>query len=242
MCLCVLLHREVADYPLVMVANREEHYGRPSRPPSWIGRDPVVFAGQDERAGGTWQGINQFGLLVAITNRVDASSDPRRRSRGLLVLEALRHSSARQAVEWAVQHLETRPYNPHNLICADARQAFVLHYVGRPQVKALSPGLHILADTDIDDPHHPRVQRVRDLLSGRSWPAWDAARTDLERLVKDHAEGQALCRHGDQSGTLSSSLIALRGPGLEGAQFFFAPGPPCTHPFEDLSPHLHISS
>ncbi len=84
MCLCVLLYKQVPGYPLVMAANREEYYDRPSQPPSWVARDPAVFAGRDERSGGTWQGANQFGLLLALTNRVSSGFDPQRRSRGLL--------------------------------------------------------------------------------------------------------------------------------------------------------------
>ena len=100
MCLCVLLYKQVPGYPLVMAANREEYYDRPSQPPSWVARDPAVFAGRDERSGGTWQGANQFGLLLALTNRVSSGFDPQRRSRGLLCMDALRHTTAREAIEW----------------------------------------------------------------------------------------------------------------------------------------------
>ena len=161
---------------------------------------------------------------------------------GILRMEALSRNSAQQAMEWAARHVASQPYNPHNLLCADSGQAFVLHSGVRTEVKSLQPGLHVLSDTDVDDPHHPRVQRVRELLRERSWPTWDAARTCLEQLVRDHgAAGKpegGLCQHSDRSGTVSSSLIALPGPGLTDARFCFSPGPPCTFPFEDLSARL----
>ena len=37
MCLCILIHRWSEDHPLIMAANREEHYDRPSYPPPWRG-------------------------------------------------------------------------------------------------------------------------------------------------------------------------------------------------------------
>ena len=120
--------------------------------------------------------------------------------------------------------------------------AFALHYQDGPQVTELQPGLHILSDTDIDDPTHPRVERVKDVLDGRAWAGWAAARAGLEQLMADHAVGrpvaQQLCRHGDVAGTVSSSLIALGVDRLEAAHFLFAPGSPCAHPYQDLSPLL----
>ena len=69
MCLIVLFTRQFDTCPLVLGANREERYGRPSTAPRWLGGTPDVFAGQDQIAGGTWLGVNGHGVVVAITNR-----------------------------------------------------------------------------------------------------------------------------------------------------------------------------
>ena len=242
MCLCVLLHQKVPGYPVVMAANREEVYERPSRPPAWTGPEPGAFAGRDALAGGTWQGVNPYGLMVAVTNRVSGGLDPQRRSRGLLCMDVLRHRSARRALDWALDHLRDEPYNPHNLLIVDARHAFALYYQDGPRVTELQPGLHVLSDTDVNDPDHPRVERVKDALEGQTWTDWAATRAGLEELMADHAPGrpaaQQLCRHGELAGTVSSSLIALGTDGLQAAHFLFAPGPPCANPCQDLSPLL----
>ena len=73
---------------LVVAANRDEFYGRPSAPPSEI--EPGVVAGRDLVAGGTWLGMNRHGLFVAVTNRNAPVRTADARSRGLLALEALR--------------------------------------------------------------------------------------------------------------------------------------------------------
>lgn len=244
MCLCVLLYQELASHPVIAAANREERYDRPALPPAWISRSPAIFAGQDQRAWGTWQGVNEFGLLVVLTNRRSGDLDPNRRSRGLLCLDALRCRDARMAAEWLQAHLATQSYNPCNLLCADATAAFAVHHDNATtRVVPLSPGVHFLADTEIDDAGHPRLRSARAFLQGKTGQPWPTLRQTLARLLADHGDGQTaaggICLHGERSGTVSSAIIALTGAGLKGAEFFFAEGPPCLHPYQDLSASLH---
>ena len=233
-----------------MAANREERYDRPADPPSWLDDAPMifagapaVFAGRDREAGGTWQGINPSGLLVALTNRSGGRQDPSRRSRGQLCLGVLRHPSARAAVDWLRDHLTTQSYNPCNLICADVEEAFAVHHNSTSaEILSIPPGIHFLTDTDLDDPHHPRIRHARNLVENRLPPDWPDLRRTLERTMADHADGAApqasICLHGKTGGTVSSSIIALQRNSLEGAEFHFAPGFPCIHPYEDLTTQL----
>ena len=236
-----------------MAANREERYAREADPPAWIAPDPpddavstgppAIFAGRDRSAGGTWQGVNRSGLLVAFTNRGGGPQDPQRRSRGQLCLDVLRQPGARTAADWLREHLATHAYNPCNLLCADATEAFAAHHDGvSTEILSLAPGLHFLTDTDVDDPQHPRIRRARARIEAQIRQPWPALRLSLERLMADHGDseesGAGICIHGDMGGTVSSSIIALPGPGLQGAEFFFAEGPPCTHPYADLTPQL----
>ena len=223
-----------------MAANREERYDRPSLPPAWVEGNPAIFAGRDRQAGGTWQGVNQSGLLVALTNRTGGDEDPQRRSRGLLCIDVLRQCSAYGAVEWLQDHLSTHLYNPCNLLCADVESAFAVHHSGTTtEALELSPGLHLLSETDVDDPHHPRIQRARALLKGKTRQEWPDLWHSLAQVMADHGDApsteQNICRHGETGGTVSSSIIALSQAGFKEARFLFAPGPPCTHAYEDLS-------
>ena len=165
MCLCIMVHQRLEDSPLIMAANREKHYDRPSLLPAW--RPDDLFAGSDQRQGGAWQGLNARGLLVALTNRKGTIHDPSRRSRSLLCQDALQSACARSSVEWLFDHFSRQLYNPCNLLIADAREAFAIHYDGhQASMQTLNPGLHLLADTDVDDPMHPRIQQAR-ALPGR---------------------------------------------------------------------------
>jgi len=68
-CTLALYFNSFDDYPLVVAANRDEHYDRPSAPPALLHADPAILAGRDLRAGGTWLGVTAHGLLAGILNR-----------------------------------------------------------------------------------------------------------------------------------------------------------------------------
>ena len=246
MCLAILFHRHFSDAPLALAANREEAYDRPALPPHWWGDHPL-FAGRDQRAGGTWLGVNRSGLLVALTNRAaDPENTPLTagppRSRGQLCVDALQQSSAAEALAWATSHLGVEPYNPFNLLLADGTSAWVVHLDGAVRVSELAPGIHYLAETDVDDPTHPRIAAARDLIDAGIAETWAATLPALRRIMGTHqadlGAGARMCRHLGRSGTVSSALVALPAAGLYGTTYEHAPGPPCEKPFEDLSARL----
>src|SRR5689334_15144839 len=93
MCTLLVAAHVFEGHPIVVVANRDEQLDRPSSPPSiWPGG---FLAPRDDRAGGTWLGVNRAGVFVGITNRAFAPQDPARKSRGAIVTEALSLRSAR---------------------------------------------------------------------------------------------------------------------------------------------------
>ena len=77
MCLLGVVLHAIPDSPLLVLANREELYARPStapdilRPPAPL---PAWLGGVDLVAGGTWLGVNALGLVVAVTNRPGRSA------------------------------------------------------------------------------------------------------------------------------------------------------------------------
>jgi Transport and Golgi organisation 2 len=127
MCSLIILRRPGAPWPLLLAANRDELRTRPWRAPArhWPDR-PEVVAGLDALSGGSWLGVNDYGLVAAVLNRVGSLGPaPGKRSRGELVLEALEHADAR-AASAALSDLDPDAYRPFNLIVADARDAYWL--------------------------------------------------------------------------------------------------------------------
>jgi uncharacterized protein with NRDE domain len=236
MCLLALRWKTVAGAPLVLAANRDESLARPFDGPR-LHDGPVPFvAPVDRAAGGSWIGLNAAGLAVAVTNRPQREVVTTRRSRGLLLLDALRAASADRLREALERHLrgQRAVYNNFHLLAASADAAFVVRYHdGWMELTDLAEGDHFLTNEDeLDEPRPPAVAAP---------PAAGAA-AEADRLaaaLADHTPSlpgdRAPCKHGEGRGTVSASVIALPDAGLSGAVLRFAPGPPCTAPWEDHS-------
>lgn len=86
MCILLLSLRQHSQYPLIVAANREEDYDRPTRAAAFWDDVPHVLAGRDLLQGGTWLGITRQGRFAAVTNfRSHEASRPSGPSRGGLV-------------------------------------------------------------------------------------------------------------------------------------------------------------
>src|SRR5262245_27382300 len=235
----------VDRYPVLVAANRDEHYNRPSTPPGLWSTEPKILAGKDLLAGGTWLGANEHGLLVGILNRRSNSERdplPQTRSRGLLCLDLLRLNSAADANAFIKRHEEA--YQPFTVVFVDPSEAWIAYNVRR-QIKThrLDEGLHVYSSTaefavrseKVDRAHVQFAQVVEELRSNCSDKSvW--ARS-LRKVLGDHTLGNgsndprdAICVHGDVAGTVSSTIIFLD----QAEQRFYAfncPGPPCRESF-----------
>jgi hypothetical protein len=248
-CTLVFAWQVFADAPLVAAANRDEATDRPSVPPRRLEDDPVVVAPQDEEAGGTWIGVNEHGLFVALTNRwVDVQGE---RSRGLLVREALRQHSAEDAARFVEREAEPGRYAGFNLVAADADAAVYAEWDGRLSVRHLRPGVHVVVNVGSTTAHggpggdffvpeaRPDAGRRQAENAGRLAAALrpepgetaDAWRDRAADTVGDHEFG--VCVHGDGFGTRSSSLVTVHDDGL--VEFAFADGPPCRTDYEPVA-------
>ncbi|MCL2831020.1 MAG: NRDE family protein [Betaproteobacteria bacterium] len=57
MCLILVAWQVHPDYPLVVAANRDEFFARPTAPAAFWAESPHILAGRDLEAGGTWLGL-----------------------------------------------------------------------------------------------------------------------------------------------------------------------------------------
>lgn len=199
------------------------------------------MAPTDLRAGGTWLGVNRFGVFAGITNRATAQPDPSRRSRGMLVIEALQAETAADAAR-AFERLPASAYNGFNLFVSDSRNAYCIVYDRSAAVTALDPGVHVVGNADPDDSRVPKIARLQE-------EAAHATRVSAERLLEEfagicrsHEPGtnplEQTCIHTEAYGTRSSTLLRL-GDSSESDALLYADGSPCRTPYEDLTPLLH---
>jgi uncharacterized protein with NRDE domain len=240
MCTLAIYFRVAPEWPVIIAANRDEFLERPALDPTVLIDDPGVIGGKDLRAGGTWLGISEHGLVCGLLNRrADEGGNPMARSRGLLCLDALRRSTAAEAACFAAAE-DGASYNPFNLLIASREAAFVAYNRGREiELVELMPGLHLLSNQDVDDFECPKISRsygrfaaLGDRAEFRRDPI--AMRAELGRLLADHSaeldprtgRPASLCVHLENYGTRSSSMIFI-GREAGRVEHFFAPGAPC---------------
>ena len=157
MCLIFAAWRRHPDYRLVVAANRDEFYTRPTAAAGFWDDAPNVAAGRDLEAGGTWLGVTREGRFAALTNHrgpsARAAGAP---SRGHLVADFLR---GRQAPRAYVDALAARAgdYQGFNLLVGDER---ALHWLSNRDAapRALEPGVYGISNALLDTPW-PKVTR-----------------------------------------------------------------------------------
>jgi hypothetical protein len=236
MCLLLLFHEQIPGYPLVLCANRDEYFDRPASPPRiWDPAAPGTpfLAPRDERAGGTWIGLNRSGAVAAITNRKGVAISADAPSRGDLCAEVLGKGPAEYGVRQGLEKAGQEAYNGFNLLIADRTGAWVL-VGGGSQVRCigLSAGVHVLTNEhDLDEVSLPEQDWWRTPPASE-----DGLLARLGDLLKAHdalsSDGFAPCKHFDNRGTRSASILLLS---REGVRYLFADGPPCETSFDDLS-------
>lgn len=253
MCTLALYLNLFPDFPLVVAANRDEHYDRPSSPPGLIRTDPAIIAGRDLRAGGTWLGVNENGLIAGVLNRrsvTNTAANNEYRSRGLLCLETLEIRHATDVCHW-LHGVNATAYQPFTLISADKKSACVAYNLnGGIETMPLQPGLHVFSNTASFEGPSEKVTRIYEkfLQVSQAGAAIDGVAAyvqKISRVLADHELGdgpsdprEAICVHGDVSGTVSSSII-FYSENERQFQTYYCAGTPCRHQFVEY-PHLSV--
>jgi uncharacterized protein with NRDE domain len=212
MCLILVAWRAHPDFPLVVAANRDEFFARPTAPAGWWDEAPDILAGRDLQAGGTWLGVNRRGVFAGLTNFRDPSRQrPDAPSRGALVAAGLAgEAPVAERLAWLARH--GGAYNGFNLIFSDSRELAVHESVsGNGQV--LGPGIYGLSNHLLDTPW-PKVVAAKSRLHTALESLPDTAA--LLALLRDDrpAPDDALPRTG----------VSLEWERLLSAAFIRAPG------------------
>jgi uncharacterized protein with NRDE domain len=240
---------QAAEVPLIVAANRDEIYSRPTRPPETLA--PDIVGGVDALSGGTWLAVHRAGRFAAVTNQRALDTPPLGlRSRGLAVIEL----AAATDPDAYVAGLDPRAYASMNLVWGDAKRvcvAYVRRETGEKTIEVLPPGVHVLCNDRLDAEDFPRGDRLHAALEHalsetRAWPELlqrmrvalaDHTRVALEDTPPSHLppelarELTAACIHTELYGTRSSTLLAIDHERV--LAYLHADGPPCTASFVD---------
>lgn len=159
MCLIALAWRAHPEYPLVVAANRDEFYARPTAALARWSDHPQIIAGRDLEAGGTWLGVSDRGRFAAITNVREPGMAQGERSRGELTRAFLAGNES--ALTFA-HGIENERYSGFNLLLSDGDElVYCSNRDGPP--RSLAPGIYGLSNHLLDSPW-PKLLAARHAL------------------------------------------------------------------------------
>jgi uncharacterized protein with NRDE domain len=249
MCTIALMIDVVVGAPLVIAANRDEFYARPTRPPEVLRESPRIVGGRDVLSGGTWLAVRRAPVprFAAVTNqRALVAQPPGLVSRGVAVIETV----AAEDPAAYVHALDATKYASMNLVWGDATGASVAYARredGTVDVLPLGRGIHVLCNDRIGAEGFPKAERLALALAPftgapladviAALPALLGDHTRVEPTLHGHLprelarELTAACIHTEAYGTRSATIVAIG----ERITYLHADGPPCTTPFRDLS-------
>lgn len=157
MCLILFAFQAHANYPLVVAANRDENYMRPTATAAFWHDHPQVYGGRDLEMGGAWMGITRSGRFAAVTNyREGAPKGTAPRSRGELVGGYLTGVVSAQPYLQSVA-MHQSEYAGFSAIAGDLDALWVLSNQANG-VEAIAPGVHGLSNHLLDTPW-PKVSK-----------------------------------------------------------------------------------
>ncbi|MEO8106335.1 MAG: NRDE family protein [Actinomycetes bacterium] len=234
MCTVIVAWKCVPGAPLVVAANRDEMFRRPSEAPLLLADEPQRWGGRDQLAGGTWLAVDPAGRVGAVTNRhpggVYSPPDRTRSSRGALPLDVL--ASTDSSAYDLMTSIAPATYNPVNLLYFSPSVAVWtrLDDEAGNHTAALAPGIHVITEQDLDDHSDPKTVHVRGLARAafEDAPEFPTFVSALRRVLSSH-DDLPTCVHGTEHGTVSGATVVVTAEGR--VLYEHAEGPPCVTPY-----------
>lgn len=183
MCILFIGIDQHPDYPLIIAANRDEFFARPTAPSGFWKDQPALLAGQDLQAGGSWMAVNRNGRLAALTNVRDPQRiDPTAQSRGELVtgfaLGQQDNASYLAHLRQSRQH-----YNGYNLLFGHWHDLWVYNNHNDSHEK-LHPGVYGLSNASLNSPW-PKVNNGVKNLQHYCHTSGEISANKLFELLQD---------------------------------------------------------
>lgn len=180
MCVIALAYQTAAFGPLLVAANRDEYYARPTAALDfWRPEHPDVLGGRDLQAGGSWLAIDVRGRFAAVTHIREGRARSAARSRGELVKRFV--SGNESALEFAAWlKAEHGQFAPFNLLFGEIRN--LLHFNSRSgMLNRVPPGIHVLSNADMNSRWF-KCEQLRTKLQQQTRPPVE---NDILRWLSD---------------------------------------------------------
>lgn len=147
MCTLISIYKKHKDYPIILAENRDADKNLKEKPPHIPCVNPKIFCALDIKSQGTWIGLNEYKVVVGLTN-LYPENKIKIKSRGHLCLEALKEHTAKEACDFIVTEYETNQYQKVNMFCCDLKNAYLIKCNNYAEVIPLGSGVHVLTNYD----------------------------------------------------------------------------------------------
>jgi uncharacterized protein with NRDE domain len=153
----LLAWRAQHDHPLILAANRDEFFARPTLPAAPWPESPWIVGGRDLEKGGSWLALSASGRLAAVTNFRDGTrAKTAGRSRGLLVSDFVTSNLDPRSFLERVRTARAA-YDGFNLLLTANDE--LVHYSNvSDEMTRLTAGVHGLSNHLLNTPW-PKVER-----------------------------------------------------------------------------------
>ena len=159
MCILFIANDQHPNYPLIIAANRDEFYNRPTKASGYWG-DSNILAGKDLEAGGTWMGITKSGHIAALTNYRDPKNNQDDApSRGALVSEYLLKPTPNYS---EYLYMNGRKYNGFNLLYGHWQSLSVFGNTTLTS-EEIKQGFYGLSNADLNTPWPKLTTGIRQI-------------------------------------------------------------------------------
>lgn len=174
MCLILFAWKTDPKFDLVLAANRDEFYDRPTQSAhQWKGSE--IIAGKDLTAGGTWIGLTKTGRFAALTNFRDLQNlDPNAPSRGQLATDFLTSNHTPKDYLQSLKS-EKKNYNGFNLLVGDRNALWYYNNINY-EISEIQSGIYGLSNGLLNEP----------------WPKVDIGKNDLNNELNNGTKVDAL--------------------------------------------------
>jgi uncharacterized protein with NRDE domain len=171
MCLILFAYETHPKYNLIVAANRDEFYKRPTSTAHYWNDQPNILAGKDLEKMGTWMGVTTNGRFSALTNYRDPLEETKgKHSRGELVADALNYKGNLNEYMHSLINNDDR-FPGYNLLAGDMNGLFYYSNKG-DDLQKLKPGIH----------------GVSNHLLNTEWPKVSKGKLGMSKIISDEGE------------------------------------------------------
>lgn len=168
MCLILFAYKVHPHYELMVAANRDEFYKRPTAPVHFWKDEPNILAGRDLEKMGTWMGVTKEGRIAALTNYRDPKEVTEgKRSRGEITAGALKHKGSMLDYLKTLSKKDSK-YTGYNLIAGDSESLYYYSNISHT-LQTLEPGIYGLSNH----------------LLNTEWPKVKNGKAGLEKIITE---------------------------------------------------------